>query len=246
MACSLHLVRRARVESVMLAPRTVSDRSNAGTEAVFHSPPHRAARAVPWTVGTADDLSREAGCGPAGSIRRQALGGRSRAGRDTANPIPRIGEALGLGPLSGAGWCPGTESNRRHCDFQSHALPTELPGRRPRRCRPRTPRGIVKAARPVQPCRDTGVTERPEKSSGVWIRLAGRLIGVELLGYGVTLVQPAPQVDVSAALRAERPEFRRLGPSADRTGGTHRAAHARPPHPARIGYPSPSSRLIVS
>ena len=27
------------------------------------------------------------------------------------------------------GWCPGAESNHRHCDFQSHALPTELPGR---------------------------------------------------------------------------------------------------------------------
>jgi hypothetical protein len=27
-------------------------------------------------------------------------------------------------------WCPGAESNHRHCDFQSHALPTELPGRR--------------------------------------------------------------------------------------------------------------------
>lgn len=26
-------------------------------------------------------------------------------------------------------WCPGTESNRRHRDFQSLALPTELPGR---------------------------------------------------------------------------------------------------------------------
>jgi hypothetical protein len=26
-------------------------------------------------------------------------------------------------------WCPGAESNHRHCDFQSHALPTELPGR---------------------------------------------------------------------------------------------------------------------
>jgi hypothetical protein len=26
------------------------------------------------------------------------------------------------------GWCPGTESNRRHEDFQSSALPTELPG----------------------------------------------------------------------------------------------------------------------
>ena len=27
-------------------------------------------------------------------------------------------------------WCPGAESNHRHCDFQSHALPTELPGPR--------------------------------------------------------------------------------------------------------------------
>ena len=27
-------------------------------------------------------------------------------------------------------WCPGTESNRRHADFQSAALPTELPGHR--------------------------------------------------------------------------------------------------------------------
>ena len=25
-------------------------------------------------------------------------------------------------------WWPRAESNRRHCDFQSHALPTELPG----------------------------------------------------------------------------------------------------------------------
>ena len=29
-------------------------------------------------------------------------------------------------------WCPGTESNRRHGDFQSPALPTELPGQRAR------------------------------------------------------------------------------------------------------------------
>jgi hypothetical protein len=26
-------------------------------------------------------------------------------------------------------WCPGAESNHRHEDFQSTALPTELPGR---------------------------------------------------------------------------------------------------------------------
>ena len=28
-------------------------------------------------------------------------------------------------------WCPGAESNHRHEDFQSTALPTELPGRIP-------------------------------------------------------------------------------------------------------------------
>ena len=28
------------------------------------------------------------------------------------------------------GWCPGAESNSRHRDFQSRALPTELPGHR--------------------------------------------------------------------------------------------------------------------
>ena len=32
--------------------------------------------------------------------------------------------------FGGDGWWPGTESNRRHADFQSAALPTELPGRR--------------------------------------------------------------------------------------------------------------------
>src|SRR6266540_7443781 len=30
-------------------------------------------------------------------------------------------------------WCPGTELNRRHEDFQSSALPTELPGHRARK-----------------------------------------------------------------------------------------------------------------
>src|SRR3546814_3063220 len=36
---------------------------------------------------------------------------------------------------NGFRWWPGTESNRRHGDFQSPALPTELPGRiTPPRC----------------------------------------------------------------------------------------------------------------
>ena len=30
--------------------------------------------------------------------------------------------------LSKGKWCPGPESNQRHADFQSAALPTELPG----------------------------------------------------------------------------------------------------------------------
>src|SRR6266550_4359193 len=33
-----------------------------------------------------------------------------------------------VGLQSGLSWCPGTELNRRHEDFQSSALPTELPG----------------------------------------------------------------------------------------------------------------------
>src|SRR3990170_5136205 len=32
-------------------------------------------------------------------------------------------------PESGGKWWPGSESNQRHADFQSAALPTELPGR---------------------------------------------------------------------------------------------------------------------
>src|SRR5271155_999993 len=35
-------------------------------------------------------------------------------------------------PMSLKKWCPGAELNHRHTDFQSVALPTELPGRRER------------------------------------------------------------------------------------------------------------------
>src|SRR5262249_33415932 len=37
--------------------------------------------------------------------------------------------ALRLDMFPTRGWCPGTELNRRHGEFQSPALPTELPGR---------------------------------------------------------------------------------------------------------------------
>ena len=42
-------------------------------------------------------------------------------------------------------WCPGAESNHRHCDFQSHALPTELPGQAPGHARESRVRGLERA-----------------------------------------------------------------------------------------------------
>ena len=61
-------------------------------------------------------------------------------------------------------WCPGADSNHRHADFQSAALPTELPGRGRR-----APRLIRKSAWPVEPPRaarpgprqPSGATPRP-------------------------------------------------------------------------------------
>lgn len=61
--------------------------------------------------------------------------------------MPRSGPSCNSQPATGSAmhtllrsqgkgeWCPGAESNHRHCDFQSHALPTELPGRPAKRVR---------------------------------------------------------------------------------------------------------------
>ena len=50
----------------------------------------------------------------------------SRAGPGV---LPPAGTGAGPG-LRLLEWCPGEELNHRHCNFQSHALPTELPGHR--------------------------------------------------------------------------------------------------------------------
>ncbi len=67
---------------------------------------------------------------------------------------------------SRAVWCPGAESNHRHCDFQSHALPTELPGR----SRDQTPalrerRFIVRPACSVHHASPGGLPMAPRSES---------------------------------------------------------------------------------
>ena len=47
-------------------------------------------------------------------------------------------------------WCPGAESNHRHADFQSAALPTELPGH-PRGPRGHPPHNVTGGTPPVSP-----------------------------------------------------------------------------------------------
>ncbi len=76
------------------------------------------------------------------SVQNGVIGGNYLLG-DCSGPAascqrksPRL--LGGLGSI--VKWCPGTELNRRHEDFQSSALPTELPGRVHRGCAERAGR----------------------------------------------------------------------------------------------------------
>jgi hypothetical protein len=101
-------------------------------------------------------------------------------------------------------WCPGTESNRRHRDFQSRALPTELPGLS-RQGRPpvQAPRSLPFAFLAVHPGR-----------IGSWT------------GNAIALVEPAEQVAILAAAGAERGMLRGRRLTANGTGlGIRSLAH---------------------
>src|SRR5262245_52253347 len=59
-------------------------------------------------------------------------------------------------------WCPGAESNHRHHDFQSCALPTELPGRRA------GPDGLLSKARGVIEARIHTVQNACSAPGALW------------------------------------------------------------------------------
>ncbi len=103
-----------------------------------------------------------------------------------ANPVDA---AFGMFP--GTTWCPGAGSNHRHCDFQSHALPTELPGHFP--AGPGSGRFIVRQG------------ARVHHASPADSRSLIRVFVVVLGGRNsIGIRQPAIQVDIPAALGAER------------------------------------------
>ena len=70
---------------------------------------------------------------------------------------------LSLAPRRDLEWCPGAESNHRHCDFQSHALPTELPGP-PRRSAPWG--GLIAGASGTCPGAATTVADAAKRPRG--------------------------------------------------------------------------------
>ena len=110
-----------------------------------------------------------------------------RGASQLMRPKPQVIE------IYGKEWCPEPESNQRHCDFQSHALPTELSGQ-PRwnaeEASARTERAIGSRARPVHPlgrpttrklfCRASDRTrrnQRPEVKGPFPARSAGNVSG---------------------------------------------------------------------
>jgi hypothetical protein len=141
-------------------------------------------------------------------------------------------------------WCPGAESNHRHCDFQSHALPTELPGHAAPSKEPQgigEPAGYSGAGRlcpyaegaPKQQemapihrslryplpnlTRGASAPLSPFKFRATSTYLFPLLLVVLPAGDDVRARQPTMKVEVPAARRAERARLHRRRPAADRT-----------------------------
>ena len=161
-------------------------------------------------------------------------------------------------------WCPGPELNQRHCDFQSHALPTELPGLCLRGARPMRSSALIGGRsagckRVERPTPGSFRHHAPVLMPCAFVVLIRRLMGnvavllvIGFSGDRIASREPAAKVDIGAMLRAERLELRCGQLAADRAwreawrGIGHHTylstiiQDARPLSPA-TGRPRPSS-----
>ena len=164
-------------------------------------------------------------------------------------------------------WCPGAESNHRHCDFQSHALPTELPGRCPERCPGRAP--VYSEARPCCPAigrfsrltrRNTPFVQKPAGFNGFRPGQNSRERPISARPYRLRRRSPAPEwhrpprasglgqhpgsVPSRTALIVRPTACRRSG----RVSRPARVSRCQPAfsQPKRIGKPSPPISAVVS
>ena len=104
-------------------------------------------------------------------------------------------------------WCLGADSNHRHADFQSAALPTELPRRGPVS---RGAASIKEASHEVQ------------RRGSLFVLVVSGRVGIRLVaGHDIAATEPALQVDVGATGRTEGTVFPRWLSA----GGAFRSPH---------------------
>ncbi len=117
---------QARKVVVFQCPYAPS-RPSAGTRPVLRRQPlpHGLSRRPPPPGPAANDAAHR----PCRAMPAELAGRRAHAAFEHAAAARSRKRQAERQVLQEKEWCPGTDLNRRHADFQSAALPTELPGR---------------------------------------------------------------------------------------------------------------------